>query len=271
MSTTPPYRSQPGPLATREKKRKCNPCHGTHNSRAISSERPPPHRCSPESRWSVYDALNQSEDPVHSFTERSSIQSLSQTTSTRPHRPRHIFTMRGLAAVAALGLALLPTTFAQKKPFAIPDSLRWEMGNDLSSRMKAASVTKINRWSNAVPVACYQEGQKFVSGNSGRIQCELDQLTVFEAWFSDAQTPWVICRCKDTTTANPKYTEADLLAEIGKVPVAFRQYTRMFIGFGQSAGGKVAYSTWDKDIILMNMNTMNVMVTLPISIHQSLC
>lgn len=93
----------------------------------------------------------------------------------------------------------------------------WEAGRS----SPPATVTRINRWVESVPYDCAWLTDRFISGMH---ICPLANLDVFQAWFSDAPDPWIVCRCRDAPVS-----ETETLAMIGRLPAAVRQYVRYFL------------------------------------------
>lgn len=164
----------------------------------------------------------------------------------------------GIAAASAIPSKILFSRADRTSPVLVDDSWK-RISDDYSARRGFASVTRINRWTETIPNDCYKEAfDKTIdpgNGNNNRRCPSLNDLNVFEVWFSDAAEPWLVCRCK-----NSYITEGELLKKVGRIPIGVRQHTRYIMMFRNGGKGVNGLANSRGDVIFFGKTDMKTYI-----------
>lgn len=167
-----------------------------------------------------------------------------------------LFSTAALTAVVSLSTL---ASCAVNRPYVLDhnDQLKaaWE------SKHAPVRITQLHKWPSTpdadIPLDCAWEAvQDRWTSNEWR--CTFDKLDVMEVFYEDAAEGWIVCRCRDAP-----FTEAQMLADIGRLSVGIRQHVRYFMGFDSGMGGGTA--TQGNDVIAFQSSVLlyHVCISLP--------
>lgn len=135
-----------------------------------------------------------------------------------------------LPLLLAGGVAAAPSSLFRRAPdknsdIAVKDRFQYLAGEYEQARPLPSY--RINRWTETIPERCYSEASRERDSKDGQMRCaRVEDLNVFEVFYSDSSKPWLFCRCR-----NEDMSETDLIEKIGRVPPGIRQvrnYQRRF-------------------------------------------
>lgn len=182
-----------------------------------------------------------------------SIAILNHARYRQPHIKMHFSGAIFASIFLAQGSFAIPTlnTLFARTPKDGPVLLQnWNAVADAYMKaVQPASIVKHNTWIETIPDACYTYATKAINAsepNLNRPHCpSINDLKVFEVWYSDSPKPWLFCRC-----SNSAFSEAELLDRVGRVPAAIRQRTRYIMSFKDGPTGIGGYALSSKDIVM---------------------